>query len=405
MMIETSRLPTHLALVARRINIVSPDDLAARFLETSYLAEAFLKTVAVVLHGGLKKSAREIAYRHAYELVRADGLGSWEQTIRGITTQPTAGYLPHEFFPLLAWISKKRTKPEDDWYQAAIADARRVLGLLGTDLHEAGKGNTVKDLITCLVQIRNKTKAHGAVGEDFYSAVNAPYLRTVVSLMTSSPVVDWQWLHLLRRESGKLRSISLVGTDPKHIVSSEASQFAVDGEGVHFVPYQSSRAFFCGELIKSSRECTVFSFPNGGLNSSGICEFIDYGSGKTSKEQADSFIAPPVPLPPSETEGLSTIDIQSNTFGNLPELPAGYITRKSIDAELTSHLLDKNHQVITLHGGGGMGKTSLALATAHNLAAHRDPPFEHIVWFSARDIDLRPTGPSEVRPRVTAVQL
>ena len=48
MTIETSRLPTHLALVARRLNVCSPDDLAARFLEASYFAEAFLKTLAVV---------------------------------------------------------------------------------------------------------------------------------------------------------------------------------------------------------------------------------------------------------------------------------------------------------------------------------------------------------------------
>src|SRR5436190_1735655 len=148
MIIETSRLPTHLALVARRLNVCSPDDLAARFLETSYLAEAFLKTVAVVLHAGLTKPARDIAYRHAYGLVRGDGLGTWEQSIREITTQPTAGYLPPEFFPLLAWISKKRTKPEDEWLRAAFAGAQRVLTLLGTEEQDTSKAATVKELIT-----------------------------------------------------------------------------------------------------------------------------------------------------------------------------------------------------------------------------------------------------------------
>jgi len=124
------------------LNICSPDDLAARFLETSYLAEASLKTLAVVLHSALAKPARDIAYRHAYELVRGDGLGTWEQAIREITTQPTAGYLPPEFFTLLAWISKKRSKPEDEWFRIAFANARRVLALLGAEEQEGGKAAT-----------------------------------------------------------------------------------------------------------------------------------------------------------------------------------------------------------------------------------------------------------------------
>ncbi|MEK7678228.1 MAG: hypothetical protein AAB676_20555, partial [Verrucomicrobiota bacterium] len=389
---------------SRRPNICNPDDLAARFLETSYLAEAFLKTLAVVLHAGLIKPARDMAYRHAYVLVRGDGLGTWEQSIRETTTQPTAGYLPPEFFPLLAWISKKRTKPEDEWFRVALANARQVLTLLGAEEQEGGKAVTVKELISCLVQIRNKTKAHGAVGEDFYAAANSPYLETVAAVLTSCPLVEWKWLHLVPRELGKLRAVVLAGTDQKHLRDADAAQFTVETGGVHFVPHQSSRAFYCGDLMKANRECTIFSLPNGGLNPSGTSEFIDYCSGRTSRESASSFLAPPVPLPASETEGLSAFDIQSNTYGNLPELPVGYVKRNVLETDLTARLLDKNHTIITLHGGGGMGKTSLALAVAHSLAGIPDPPFDHVVWFSARDIDLRPTGPSEVRPAVVDLQ-
>jgi hypothetical protein len=404
MTIETPSLPTHIALVARRLNICGPDDLAARFLETSYLAEASLKTLAVALHAAIEKPARETAYRHAYELVRADGLGTWEQSIREISTQPTAGYLPPEVFTLLAWLSKKRSKPEDEWFRVALAKARQVLALLGTEEQEGGRSATAKELITCLVQIRNKTKAHGAVGEDFYAAANSPYLETVSAFLTTCPLFEWRWLHLAPRESGKVRGVALSGTDAKHLRDNDAAQFTVETAGVHFVPLQSGRAFYCGDLIKANRECTVFSLPNGGLTASGTSEFIDYGSGKTCRESVSAFLAPPVPLPPSETEGLSAFDIQSNTYGNLPELPVGYVKRIRLEADLTARLLDKNHPIITLHGGGGMGKTSLALTVAQDLAALKEPPFEHIVWFSARDVDLRPTGPSKVQPSVVDLQ-
>ena len=41
--------------------------------------------------------------------------------------------------------------------------------------------------------------------------------------------------------------------------------------------------------------------------------------------------------------------------------------RRSLEFELTARLLDENHPIITLHGGGGMGKTFLALCVCHQL--------------------------------------
>lgn len=404
MTIDSSRLPTHLALVARRVNICNPDDLAGRFLVTSYFAESFLKTLAVVLYAGLRKPARDMAYRQAYELIRADGLGTWEHSIREMTAQPTSGYLPPEFFPLLAWISKKRTKPEDEWFRAALAAIRKILTLLGSDDEFPDRSISMRDLITCLVRIRNKTRAHGAVGDDFYTEANEPYLSAIVTTATSCPFIEWEFRHLLPRETGKVRGVTLTGLEPKYLRDAEVAQVAVETPGVHFIPHQSTRPFGCGELLKANRECNTFFLPNGGLNPSGTCEFIDYGSGQVSTESVAAFMAPPVPLPASETEGLQQFDIQSNTYGNLPEMPQGYVKRKALENDLLARLLDKNHPIITLHGGGGMGKTSLAIAVAHALAGMPEPTFEHIVWFSARDIDLRPTGPSEVRPAVFDLQ-
>lgn len=54
--------------------------------------------------------------------------------------------------------------------------------------------------------------------------------------------------------------------------------------------------------------------------------------------------------------------------------------------------------MITLVGRGGIGKTSLALATLSQVT--KLDRFEAIVWFSARDIDLHETGPKPVRPDV-----
>ncbi|MGH7989254.1 MAG: NB-ARC domain-containing protein, partial [Limisphaerales bacterium] len=409
MHIEINKLPTHMAQVGRRLNIVSPDDVAATFLEASYLAEVAIKTITLVFLSGVRDRIPDHAYRFSHGLVRADGLGTWEATIRELVSHPLAGFLPPEFQQMLAWAIKRRTKPEDAWFQDARTATANVLRELGSDAEETARGLTVKELITAFVQIRNKTKAHGAVGADFYSAANVHYIAAVRALITNCPAFQWQWMHLMIRDNASIRGVLLQGDNARHMTAAELAAFTPPFPGVYFVPERPTqtvhvpRIVGCFELLKTTRECTSFLLPNGGFTSNGEAEFIDYATGKTSKENVSVFLSPPVPLPASETEGAPTLDVQSNAFGNLPILPNGYVERKLLQDELTRRLLDKNHPTITLHGMGGVGKTSLALFTAHHLASAATPHFDFIVWFSARDVDLRPSGPSSVRPSVVDV--
>ena len=82
MILDPSGLPTPVAKVAARLNVVGPEASADTFLVSSYLAEAAIKSIAIALYAGLFDKAPDYAYRIGYDLVRADGLGSWEQAIR-----------------------------------------------------------------------------------------------------------------------------------------------------------------------------------------------------------------------------------------------------------------------------------------------------------------------------------
>ncbi|MCI0435944.1 MAG: NB-ARC domain-containing protein [Gemmatimonadetes bacterium] len=79
--------------------------------------------------------------------------------------------------------------------------------------------------------------------------------------------------------------------------------------------------------------------------------------------------------------------------------------RPELESELRARLEDRNHPIITLHGGGGIGKTALALRIAHDLALVRDPLFDEVIWFSARDVDLALHGPRDVRPAVLNLEM
>jgi hypothetical protein len=106
--------------------------------------------------------------------------------------------------------------------------------------------------------------------------------------------------------------------------------------------------------------------------------------------------------PSSETEGLSELDIVGTSWTNIPPPPIDYVARPVVEKEILSALANDRHPIITLVGRGGIGKTSLALNVLQAIA--RTGRFEAIIWFSARDIDLLPTGPKIVKPHILTEQ-
>lgn len=391
-------LPTPIALTLRRC-AVADSDSADYFLATSYVAEAAIKCLGVAMQSALAAKASEQAYRMAYSLLRADGLGEWEAWIRSCSTQPIAGFLPPSLNELLVWLTSYKAASAPTDLHDALAGVREVFLALEIDDSLPERRPTFRDVIAALVQIRNKTKAHGAVGPNFFATANAAYARVVTLLLRSCPLFSWRWLHLSPRDNGRNRGLLLRGATASHIRDAEVSTLVIAQPGIHFWPPTSSHPISCGALLRSDRECSSFLLPNGRASAENA-EFLDYGTGRVQTLDITAFARVPAALPPSETHGLASFDIQANVFGNLPALPPNYVARAQLEAELERRLRDRNHPIITLHGRGGIGKTSVALKVAHALAAHVDTPFDCIVWFSARDVDLKATGPKDVRPSV-----
>ena len=127
-------------------------------------------------------------------------------------------------------------------------------------------------------------------------------------------------------------------------------------------------------------------------------EILSYITNERRRVDGSVFLTPPTALPSSETQGKPALDPQGNLWGNLPEPPAGYIQRPSLEEHLKEAVLHERHEIVTLNGPGGIGKTSLALSALWKLVADHKVRFEAVVWFSARDIDLLPGGPRPVRP-------
>jgi hypothetical protein len=401
LLMNPATLPTHIARVVGRVNQAGSGSSAESFLLTSYVVESAIKTIGVALCAGLRHTSSAALYRLEYELVRADGLGSWEAMISKCATQSYSGYLDKGLQPLLNWLSQKRTSPQDQWARDAVDACSQILSELVALPASVPNKLNMRYLISQFVQIRNKTKAHGAAGDEFFAEANPLYIAAVRCLVEHCPLFQWQWFFLAERQSkGNVKAVSLRGPSATHVPAQRAQELRPPNPGIYFRPNDRADIMFCGDLLRTGSECRSFHIPNGGMTNNGQAEYIDYGDGSVVHFDMSRLLAPPAPLPSSATEGASTLDIYSNVFGNLPPLPRGYIERSALQEDLQARLEDTNHSIITLHGRGGIGKTSLALYMAHKLAGADIPKFDHIIWLSARDLELKPTGASEVRRAV-----
>ena len=139
-----------------------------------------------------------------------------------------------------------------------------------------------------------------------------------------------------------------------------------------------------------------FFLPNGGFSDSKF-ELLSYVTGDRQAGDSSLYLTPPH-LHRSETHGLGELVPQGNTFSNAPEPAQDYVPRLELEDELFALLMDNRRPVVTLQGAGGVGKTSSTLQVIDRIA--KEDRFELVVWFSARDIDLLPTGPKTVRPGI-----
>jgi hypothetical protein len=216
--------------------------------------------------------------------------------------------------------------------------------------------------------------------------------KSIDTFIEKQTIFSRPWVYLQRNLSGKYRITKLTDNAVEFdYLKSDRSANLANGIYVYF-----DKPTFV-ELISSDADAIDFFLPNGGFNGKKF-EMLSYITGTTLESDAKPYLIPAIELPPSETEGIGTLDAQGACFGNLPSVPDGYIKRPELEEELRARLVDDRHPVITLAGRGGIGKTSTALASLHSIAQeHR---FGALLWFSARDIDLLQHGPKVVRPHV-----
>lgn len=355
-----------------------------------YAGESISKVVTATLVATLPDDKERNRYRHLHKLVRADGLGDWNAVLDEVIIGPLSQSLPDSIREEQQELTQRHKSPS--WQYESVKLMRKCLRAISPDCEDLRTKVAAREWLGLFTRFRNKTRGHGAISGSTCGLVCPDLLESLKLFSDNFTLFQRQWAYLHRNLSGKYRVSSLSDvSDHFQYLKSDASRNFADGV------YVFLDTPILVELIRSDVEASDFFLPNGGFNDNSF-ELLSYQTGNVSRADSGPYLAPVGPLPRSETQGIGQLDVQGECFGNLPAVPRNYVKRDSLEKDLVDVLSDDRHPIVTLHGSGGIGKTWLALSALHQLTL--EGSYGAIVWLSARDVDLIPSGPKSVKPHV-----
>lgn len=359
-----------------------------------------LEYVTKLVTAGVVACLVEEPERHRYSLehrlVRADSLGEWVRALTAALTGPAAQY----FDPAARSIRRnltERVAEGDQRYEAV-----RQLGKAAEQVGLQAKLDTrvpLRQFFELGAAIRNRTRGHGAP-TDADCTRACPSLADAIELMIEqTELFRLPWAYLHRNLSGKYRVFPLLG-DCSPFDYLKRTRDVTLPNGVFLHTDRHIRV----PLVFTSPDRRDVLLPNGDfkvhLNAQSF-EVLSYITNDVRREDGSTWLDPPGRLPPSQTHGLTALEPMGETFANLPPMPLGHIPRSNLEARVREELcrIDR-HPIVSLTGPGGIGKTTVALASIKEITTLRPCPYDVILWMSARDIDLLESGPKSVAPRV-----
>lgn len=367
------------------------DSDVAAFYGLMYFGELLTKLITCTLISGILDDRDRHRFGLFRQLVRADGIGEWSAQLDVALTGPSAQFLRTDLQSLHRELSQRVTA--GDWQHEAVRLMHVTLKALQIEVSVLPNSAPLRQWFSWFAVLRNKTRGHGApLGLECAAALHT--LEESIRLISERlGILSAEWVHLHRNLSGKYRVTALTTSSEnfKYLRESK-SETLPDGIYLHLdAPLRV-------ELFESDSSLSDFYLPNGQFRGTEY-EEISYSTNKKRRADGNAWLSPATPLPNSETHGASDLDLQGNSFSNVPSAADDYVARPILQERLESALLRDRHEVVSLGGPGGIGKTSLAISVIQKLQNEVTQRFDVVVWFSARDIDLLPSGPKPVRPQ------
>lgn len=380
--------------LAERVETSKTDSDFTLFFSLLIFGEALVKLCTLGIISAISEDQDRNRYRLEYTLAHADGIGEWGRVMEDAVSGPASQFLCSEAYGEQSELTRQCKSGE--WQYEAVVLIKKALDSLGLRSEELPSKTDLRRWFRLFAVLRNGTRGHGATLPMRTTEASELLQQSILLLCNNLRLFSRPWGYLHRNLSGRYR-VSAITPDVQQFAPLKQSTEYSFANGV-YVYFDTPRLV---PLLVSDSDLQDFYLANGGFTRNQY-EVISYATDQ--KEQADGtqYLMPPGQLPPSETEGLIEFTQMGRCLSNVPQTGKEYVPRPVLEHDLETLLLDDRHPIVTLVGRGGIGKTSLALATLERVA--QKDRFEVIVWFSARDIDLLPSGPKTVRPHVLSPQ-
>ena len=354
--------------------------------------EFLIKLVTAAVVACIEDDADRNRYALEHKLVRANSLGDWTDTLRAALVGPAAQFFAMSARPVVRELTERvRTGAWQYDVVSAFAAAANVLDLSAS----VGGRAALRQAFDIGVQIRNRTRGHGATTAERCHHLCPPIAGGLAAMEQHLSILELPWAYLRRNLSGKYLVVPLAGQpDPFDHLRANSQTGLTNGvyfhlDGHRFVP-----------LVFYAESSTDIALPNGNFDDDSY-EILSYATDDVNRKPGLDWINPPTSLPPSETEGRSELDVVGNVLTNLPPKATGHVPRRTLETRLADELRTTDrHPIVSLTGSGGVGKTTIAIAAISEIAADDEPPYDVVLWISARDIDLLDAGPKPVAAKV-----
>jgi hypothetical protein len=361
-----------------------------------FLGELLVKLTTLGFVACVDEGKDRSNYSLLYRLVRTDGVGGWADVMAEILQGPISQNLSPVAYPFQGEMVSRFGS--GSWQHDCATAMREALRELGGETQPVDQKIQLLSVFRDFAAIRNASRGHGAYDSVVLGKVARHLERSLNLLIANLSVLNQPWVHLFENLSGKYRVTSLCfgeGPYAEYRKRPPEQRFA---NGIYLAASGVGRRV---ELVQYDLETGSFYVANGGFNGKRF-ELLCYSTGEKVFAEAVPYMHPPGQLPASETAALKDLRIVGDCLTNAPLGMKDYVTRSELEEELFRLLDDDRHLIVTLHGRGGIGKTSLALSVVESIAG--TGRFGQVSWLSARDIDLLPQGPKKVQADATTVE-
>jgi hypothetical protein len=377
-----------------RVEIGKSESNVTLFNDLMYTGEMVSKIIILGLVASTEDSRDNHRYRMYYELIRADGLGSWVKVVDELLVGPAAQFVFEEAREERRQLTEKK---QASWQQEAVNLLHMCLKIIDPDLEALPTKVDGRKWLEIFARLRNKTRGHGAITGERCNEIVGNLENSIKLFVENYKLFQRPWAYLYRNLSGKYRVSNM---SP----AAEALEYlkSTTDTNVHNGIYVLYNDQLCHvDLFHTSVDMIDFFIANGGFTEKKY-ELLSYYTGSLKNEVSVNYLTPISELPRSDTKGLKELDVVGSALTNMPESIRGYINRDLLENELIKVLRDDRHPIITLSGRGGIGKTSLSLNVLQRIAL--EGKFQLIIWLSARDIDLSEVGPKQVQPDIVTLK-